>query len=108
MRAAAFISRALEKLKRAHSDIRSRIWIANAMRISGHVKSHPKKSNEYGLPEADHLHITNKRKVIKSARFRKSHGAAEGIGLKSHVGVGKEQPVAGGGFISLLESVWFP
>ncbi len=43
--------------------------------------------------------------MVELAIASQGDGAAKRVRLEAHIGVGKEQPIAGGGFVGFLESM---
>src|SRR5205807_9142112 len=65
------------------------------------------ESEEDGFPESFSVNVTEEREVIEVAGLDESHRAAERIGGEADVGIGEEEPLAGRGFVSLLQGMRF-
>jgi len=69
------------------------------------MKRHAEECNEHLFPETNHVHIAEEREVVELAIASESDGAAKRVRLEAHIGVGKEQPIAGGDFVGLLKGM---
>ncbi len=77
------------------------------MRNVGDAESEGKEGHKNGFPEADDFHVAEQREVIQVALLREGDGPAQNVAPKSHIGIGEEEPLSGGGFIGFLQRVRF-
>jgi len=98
-------SGALEDLEGAHADIAAGIGIADLIRVSGKLKAHAEEGKQHGVPETAAVEVAEQSEMIEAAFAQQRGNAAKRFGMEFYVGIGEEQPIAGGELVALLERV---
>ena len=77
------------------------------MGFDSHHEREAEKRDEDLFPETDHHDVAEEGEVVKLVIAGESHGAAQRVWFKAHIGIGEEQPIARGGLVGFLKGVGF-